>query len=87
VEKEACLAFRAIIVDFHLDDPTPYIEPIEPPSVYELLCGMGPKAIIEQRSISSTVDNFFRWYHPPANNICISDLMHRPRRINNIETR
>ncbi|KAH8586377.1 hypothetical protein B0O99DRAFT_644610 [Bisporella sp. PMI_857] len=66
-EKEACLAFHATIVDFYSGDGPPHIAK---PTVYDLLYGVGPKAIMEESKPTTAYGKpFHRWHHLPANNI------------------
>ena len=80
-EKDACRAFRATIVDFYSESSRPKL--IARPTVYDLLYGVGPKEIMDEtarnaeslKHITYSGKPDIRWYHLPANNVNVQDLM------------
>ena len=71
-KQRACRGFEATIVDFFLGDSEQRIQVTE--SVYEVLYGKGPEAIMYSATGSKMGNQKpqFRWYHLPANNVCTS---------------
>ena len=66
-----CHDFEATIVDFFIGQSEERVK-VQPP-VFDLLYGIGPEAIMgmaKDPKILDTKPNF-RWYHLPANNVCI----------------
>ena len=47
--------------------------------VYEFIHGMGPKEIMAEYLGSLTGKPLFTWYHLPANNVCVQDILYRLR--------
>jgi hypothetical protein len=63
-----CHAFKASIIDFHVDETEQRIE--KTVSVYDLLYGRGGEDIMREASRGQIEGKpTFRWYHLPANNV------------------
>jgi hypothetical protein len=75
----ACRGLQATVVDFFVGASEQRIQVT--PSVYDLIYGSGPHAIMNaaRDRHSSDLELSFRWYHLPANNVCSLLLCHDPR--------